>query len=61
MANRLIGIWILFVTLMFIAGFFSREAASFEPFTRYIYVVVISVCLITAALGLMRRQHSEGK
>jgi len=61
MTDRLIGIWILFVTLMFIAGFFSQEAASFEPFTRYIYVAVIAVCLIAAVLGLMRRQHSEGK
>ncbi|MEN6520166.1 MAG: hypothetical protein ABFD46_03315 [Armatimonadota bacterium] len=59
MANRLIGIWILFVTVIFIAGFFSQKAASLEPFGRYIYVAAVFISVAAIVIRLMRRRYSR--
>lgn len=53
-------IWALLIATLLISTFFSGEAASFVYFLRYIYIVVLVICITGAALGLLHTHHSEG-
>lgn len=52
----LIGVWGTMVAALFIAAYFSPGSATFEHFGRFIYMIVIALALIGAAL---RELHSQ--
>ncbi len=59
MANFLIGIWGAVVLIFAVAAYFSPDAASLEPFGRYLYMGVLVLSIITLALGLIRPLHDD--
>jgi len=55
----IVGIWSIIVLTLYISAFALPQAASFERFTRLIYMLVLALSIIAAAISFLRPQHGS--
>lgn len=57
----IIGLWMILVSVMFYGYYLSEDAATFEPYVRLVYMVVLVFSIVFVALSAVRsKQNGEG-